>query len=252
MTYRVVIVDDEPLARQRVGDLLAGERDFVVAGECEDGIEAIERIGELRPDVVFLDVQMPGMSGFDVLEQLDPPVPMIVFTTAFETYAVRAFEVSALDYLLKPLDAARFSDAVARVRVALSGERREWSERIAALLARIEKRDEVLRRIVVKNGGRVFFIDVRDVDWFEAAGNYVSVQSGGASHLVRTTLQSLEAKLEPRSFVRIHRGVIVNVQRIAELQARFRGDYSVVMKSGKRFELQRAYRDRVRSILGDF
>ena len=252
MTARVVIVDDEPLARRRVRDLLAEENDFAVAGECEDGFQALERIPALRPDVVFLDVQMPGMSGFEVLEHLDAPMPIIVFTTAYETYAVRAFEVSALDYLLKPLHAGRFREAVARVRSALSGDRAASSERIAALLGRLDKREDVLRRIVVKDRGRVFFIDVRDVDGLEAAGNYVRVHTAGAAHLVRTTLQALEAKLDPRLFVRIHRSVIVNVQRIAELQARFRGDYAVVLKSGKTFELQRAYRDKLRAVVGEF
>jgi two-component system LytT family response regulator len=252
VTIRTLIVDDEPLARQRVRDLLAGESEFAVAGECEDGFEAVAGIAELQPDVVYLDVQMPGLSGFDVLQQLDPPLPVIVFTTAYETYAVRAFEANALDYLLKPLDAARFHESAARVRAALSGDRGEWSDRIAALLARLEKRDEVLRRLVLKSGGRVFFIDVRDVDWFEAAGNYVSVHAAGASHLVRMTMNALEEKLDSRAFVRIHRGVIVNVQRIAELETRFRGDFVVVLKSGKKLDMARTYRDRLRAVMGDF
>lgn len=252
MTIRAVIVDDEPLARRRVRDLLADEQDFAIAGEFESGPDALQQIPALRPDVIFLDVQMPGMSGFEVLEQLEAPLPMIVFATAYETYAVKAFEVSAVDYLLKPLDAARFREAIARVRAALAGDRAEWTQRVSTLLARLERRDDVMRRLVVKSGSRVFFIDVRDVDWFEAAGNYVSVRSAGASHLVRVTMHTLEEKLDPRVFVRIHRSVIVNVQRIAELEARFRGDYSVVLKGGKRFDLQRAYRDRLRAVVGDF
>jgi two-component system LytT family response regulator len=212
----------------------------------------VERIPKLRPHVVFLDVQMPGLDGFDVLRKLAPPLPLVVFTTAFEHYAVRAFEANAIDYLLKPLDAARFREAAARVRSGLAGDRSEWSERITALLGRLERRDEVLRRLVVKTSGRVFFIDVRDVDWFEAAGNYVRVHSAGTTHLVRMTMQALEEKLEPRAFVRIHRSTIVNVQRIAQLEARFRGDYLVVLKNGTKLDLQRAYRDRLRGVMGDF
>ena len=184
--------------------------------------------------------------------ELEPPLPLVVFTTAYESYAIKAFEADALDYLLKPLDAARFHDSAQRVRSTLGGNRDQWSERIAALLARIEKHDETLRRIVVKSGGRVFFIDVRDVDWFEAAGNYVNVHSGGASHLVRMTMQALEERLDRRTFARIHRSVIVNVQRIAELEAHFRGQYVVGMKNGKKFELQRAYRERLKAVMGDF
>jgi two-component system, LytTR family, response regulator len=249
---RALIVDDEPLARRRVRELLADEADFTVAGECEDGFDAATRIPEMRPDVVYLDVQMPGLSGFELLQELEPPLPAIVFITAYESYAIRAFEANALDYLLKPLDAARFHDSTQRVRATLAGNRMEWSERIAALLARLQKRDETLRRIAVKSGGRIVFVDVRDVDWFESAGNYVSVHTGGASHLIRMTMQTLDARLDRRTFARIHRGAIVNTRRIAELEAHARGRFKVVLKSGAKLDMQRNYHDRLRAVLGDF
>jgi two-component system LytT family response regulator len=202
--------------------------------------------------LILLDVQMPGMDGFEVLENLDPPLPLIIFTTAYESYALRAFEVSAVDYLLKPVDEERFDEAVRRARAALLKKPEEWDERIAALLSRLERREQSLRRIVVKEEGRVFFVDVRDVDWFEAAGNYVNVHTNRVTHLIRATMAALESRLDHRSFVRIHRRSIVNVAKIQELQARFRGSYAVVLKTGEELEVSRAYREQLRSAIGDF
>ncbi len=248
MTLRAIVVDDEPLARQRIRDLLAAE-DVLVIGECEDGLQALQAISEQHPDLIFLDVQMPGVDGFELLRLLEPPRPMIIFTTAFEAYAVRAFDEHALDYLLKPIDAARFRESLAR---ATARTRDDWSERLGGLLARLERQPQLLRRLVVKTPGRVFFVETRDVDWFEAAGNYVRVHTGGEAHLVRMTMQTLEQRLDPRAFARIHRSTIVNVGRVAELQAGFRGDYDVILKSGARLPMQRAYHDRLRAALGDF
>jgi two-component system LytT family response regulator len=248
---RTIIVDDEPLARQRVRDLLTEEHDFEIVGECEDGFDAAARIPRLHPDVVYLDVQMPGMNGFEVLQTLAPELPVIVFTTAYDSYAVQAFEATALDYLLKPIDAGRFHKSAARVRAAMS-KRTDWSEKAAALLAQIEQRDPTLRRIAVKNGGRILFVDVADVDWFEAAGNYVRVHTAKSAYLVRTTMAALERKLDKNAFVRIHRSVIINVARITELEARFRGDYVVVLRSGKKLDLQRAYAKGLRAVMGEF
>lgn len=248
MTLRAIIIDDEPLARQRIRDLLASE-DVLLIGECEDGLQALQAISEQHPDLVFLDVQMPGVDGFELLRLLEPPRPMIIFTTAFEAYAVRAFDEHALDYLLKPIDAARFRASLAR---ATARTRDDWSERLGGLLARLERQPQLLRRLVVKTPGRAFFVETRDVDWFEAAGNYVRVHAGGEAHLVRMTMQALEQRLDPRAFARIHRSTIVNVARVAELQTGFRGDYDVVLKSGARLPMQRAYHDRLRAALGDF
>jgi len=255
MNLRAVIVDDEPLARQRIVDLLAGEP-VTVVGECEDGLQALEAIGRLAPDLLFLDIQMPGMDGFELLSLLDTPRPMIVFTTAFDTYAVRAFDEHALDYLLKPIDADRFRTALARVREAIAQPREEWAARVSALLARLDQPStrppQMLRRVVVKEPGRVFFIDTREVDWFEAAGNYIRVHTGTESHLIRMTMQALEERLDPRAFVRVHRSTIVNVGRVAELRATFHGEYDVLLRSGAKLAMQRAYHDRLRAVLGDF
>ena len=252
-TVRALIVDDEPLARRRIRDLLGDFPGIDVAGESEDGLAAIRDVMALRPDVIFLDVQMPGIDGFEVIEHLDAPLPVIIFTTAHESYALRAFEVSAVDYLLKPIDRHRFEEAVARATTALASARYElWNDRIKALLARIERRDQTLRRIIVKEGGRVFFVETRDVNWFEAAGNYVRVHVNGAAHLVRMTMQSLDERLDRRAFVRIHRRAIVNVSRIAELQTRFRGGYAVVLKSGEKLELSQAYREELHVAMGEF
>jgi two-component system, LytTR family, response regulator len=252
-SIRALIVDDEPLARRRIRELLARASGIIVAGEAEDGLEAIEAVAELRPDLMFLDVQLPGMDGFDVITALDPPLPVIIFTTAYETYALRAFEVSAVDYLLKPIDEERFDAALGRARSALANSRHEaWDDRITDLLTRIDRREKSLRRIVVKTEGRVFLVDARNVDWFEAAGNYVSVHVNGAVHLIRATMQKLEQTLDGRSFVRIHRRTIVNVAKIAELHPRFRGSYAVILKSGDELEMAASYRGQLHAVIGDF
>lgn len=254
MTLTAVIVDDEPLARQRVRDLLEAESDIDVAGEAEDGVAALAGIRALKPDLVFLDVQMAGMDGFEVLAELDPASrPMIVFTTAYDAYAVRAFDENALDYLLKPLDPERFAEALGRARTALAGGREEWMRKLDALLRKIEKPSSLLRRIAVREDERVLFIETREVAWFEAAGNYVRLHLDDTrTHLVRMTMQILETRLDTRSFVRVHRGTIVNVARIAELQIVARGQYDVVLRNGVRLPMQRAYHDRLRGALADF
>lgn len=252
MTLRCAIVDDEPLARQRIRDLLAEEDDAVVAVECEDGVAALDVLPRASADLLFLDVQMPGLDGFEVLQYLPEPRPLIIFTTAYDSYALQAFDAHAIDYLLKPIDAGRFHDAVTRARHVLTGSRGDWPSRLQALVDRLDRRQDALRRVVIKDGSRIFFIETRDVDWFESAGNYVRVRAGGEAHLIRLTLQALEGRLDPRQFIRIHRGTIVNVQRIVELQTRSRGEYDLVLRGGARLELQRRYRERLRSVLGEF
>lgn len=233
MKLRTVIVDDEPLARQRIRDLLVNEGVEIV-GECEDGLQALQLIRDMAPDLVFLDVQMPGLDGFEVLNLLDER-PAIVFTTAFDAYAVRAFDEHALDYLLKPIDAARFAESMARVR------------RVAG-----KREHQPMRRVVVKTPGRVLFIETRDIEWFEAAGNYVRVHANGETHLMRMTMQALEQRLDGRAFARIHRSTIVNVSRVAALNTTAGGEYDVVLKSGATLPMQRSYHDRLRAALGDF
>ena len=227
---RCLVVEDEPLARQRVRDLLEPYSDFEIAGECETGHEAIEQIERLQPDVVFLDIQMPEIDGFAMLRELTAP-PMIVFTTAYAEHAVQAFDEHAVDYLLKPLDGRRFHDSVARVRKSLA--------------------NRYLKRLTVRDTERIRFVDTRDVEWFEAAGNYVRLHMNGTRLLVRMTLQSLEQRLDPRSFARVHRGSIVNVQRIEEVQRRWRGESLIVLKSGAEVMMQRRYRERLNAAMGD-
>ncbi len=243
---RVLIVDDEPLACERLRTLLAGERDITIVDECHDGRAALAAIQHLSPDLVFLDVQMPEMDGFAVLEALREP-PVVIFVTAFDQFAIRAFEVCALDYLLKPFDRERFGKALGRGRAEY--ERRSVSDlgaRMQSLLAELRVRKEYLDRIVVRAGGRVLFLRVDELDWIEAAGNYVRLHSGAEEYLYRETLSRMEAALDPARFARIHRSSIVNVERIKELHQLFRGDYTVVLRDGRELTLSKAYRERLK------
>jgi two-component system LytT family response regulator len=252
VSVRCVIVDDEPLSRQRISDLLGEQAEFEVVGEAEDGAEAISVIERLRPDVVFLDIQMPGASGFEVVEALQPPIPLVIFVTAFDSYAVRAFEADAVDYVLKPVDALRFRATAARIRAALAHGGGGWQVRMAAFLERLDAREHQMRRIVIREGDRIFFIDVRDVEWFEAAGNYIRVHTVSGPHLIRMTMQTLEGRLDPKHFARVQRSAIVNLGRVSQLEAAVRGEYDIILKSGERLHLQKAYKDRLRTALGDF
>jgi two-component system LytT family response regulator len=236
---RVLIVDDEPLACERLRMLLESERDVEIAGECHDGLTAVEAIRKLAPDLVFLDVQMPEMDGFAVLEALDTP-PAVIFVTAYDQFAIKAFEVHALDYLLKPFDRERFSKALAR---AHSGD---LDARLRSLLAELRTRRKYNDRLVVSAGGRVVFLRVDELDWIEAAGNYVRLHAGRDEYLHRETMARLEACLDPEKFARIHRSTIVNVDRVKELHPLFRGDYTVVLRDGRELTLAKAYRERLR------
>ena len=251
MTIRAIIADDEPLARQRVRDLLSEEHDVEIIGECEDGLATVDAVVEHHPDLLFLDIQMPGIDGFDVLDALDRR-PAVVFTTAYDAFALRAFDENAVDYLLKPLDAERFRESLARARHALMSRTDEFSQKIDRLLRRLDRQGRVSRRFVVRQPRRIRFFEPREVDWFDAEGNYVRLHVGGDSHLIRMTMHALEERLDSRTFVRIHRSTIVNTGRIVELRPALRGDYEVVLKNGTTLRLQRAFRDRLRDVLGDF
>jgi two-component system LytT family response regulator len=242
---RVLIVDDEPLACERLRTLLAAEPGIEIAGECHDGRSALQAIRDLAPDLVFLDVQMPEMDGFAVIEALPSP-PAVIFVTAFDQFAIRAFEVCALDYLLKPFDRERFAKALARGRAEC--ERRSASDlgaRMQSLLAELRGRKKYLDRIVIRAGGRVIFLRAEELDWIEAAGNYVRLHSGAEEYLYRETLSRMEAALDPACFARIHRSTIVNTERIKELHPLFRGDYTVVLRDGRRLTLSKPYRPRL-------
>ena len=248
MTLRVLIVDDEEIARQRIRRLLARESEVDVIGEASDGAQAVESIRSLTPDLVFLDVQMPEVDGFEVLERLRPdPVPAVVFVTAHDDYAVRAFEVHAVDYLRKPFDAVRFKEAFSRARRRVAGaDVEERSRKLDALLAQVESHPPKSReRLMVRSDGRLYFVRIDDIDWVEAAGNYVKLHVGRDTHLMRETMAGIEKMLDPSRFLRIHRSAIVNLDRVREMQPWFSGEYTVILRDGTQLRLSRVYRDRL-------
>jgi two-component system LytT family response regulator len=249
---RVVIADDEPLARERLRTLLAGEDWLEVIAECQNGLDAAECILQRQPDLVFLDVQMPGATGFDVIEAVGPErMPLVVFVTAFDKYALRAFDVHALDYLLKPFDRERFQQALRRARQQL--ERRspaDLERRLLELVQDLRGPSQRLERFVIKSGGRVFFIRADEIDWIEAAGNYVKLHAGADAHLFRETMNAIEARLDPDVFYRIHRSHIINIERVKELQPWFNGEYVVILKNGTRLTLSRGYREKLQERIG--
>jgi two-component system, LytTR family, response regulator len=234
---RVLVVDDEPLARRNLTALLKPDPAIASVTECGSGLEAIEVIRKSRPDLVFLDVQMPECDGFDVLEQLGWEMPStIIFVTAHNEYALRAFEAGALDYLLKPFDDARFQRALGRAK-----------EKIA-LYAPLQR--QPLDRLIVKSPGRVLFLNVADIDWIEAADYYACIHVGDSSHLIRRTLAQLEGDVGDQRFFRTHRSVIVNLERIRGLELQSDGEYEVVLNSGARLRLSRRYRKSLQDRLG--
>lgn len=248
---RVLIVDDEPPARERIRGLLADSRDIAIIGECESGLEAVSAIRELAPDLVFLDVQMPGLDGFGVLDALQGErLPALVFVTAYDAYAVRAFEVHALDYLLKPFDRDRFEATLERARHTLSGSIGEAMASVAVPLAEGELDRPPLRRLLGRREGRLIVLRVPEIDYIGSAANYVSLHVGKEHFLVRETLQSLEGRLDPDQFIRIHRSTIVNLDRVQEIEPYFHGDYIVRLRDGQRLTLSRTYRERVQRHLG--
>ena len=248
---RVVIVDDEPLARERLRSLLAERPGYALVAECPDGEAAVAVLAGERPDVVFLDVEMPGLDGFGVLEALgDEAPPHVVFVTAFDRYAVRAFEVRALDYVLKPIQPARFADALARVeaRRGAGAGPEEWAA-IQDLLRELRARRGYPSRLVVRTGARVAFIPTGEVEWIEADGNYARIHARGRDYLLRDTMKAVEARLDPDRFVRIHRSAIVNLDRIATVEPYFHGEYVVTLTGGRRLTASRTHAARLRDFL---
>ncbi len=245
MTIRTLIVDDEPLARARIRRFLEDEADVELIAECTNGLEAVASIREHHPDLVFLDIQMPEKNGFEVLKMLGSDVPTVIFVTAYDNYALQAFDVHALDYVLKPFGRERLQRALGRAREQIEGRRfGNIDERIASLIADLKPEKKFLERLVVKSVGRVFFLKVDEIDWIEAAGNYVKLHTGNESHMIRETMNGVAAKLDPEKFLRIHRSTVVNIDRIKELQPMFSGDYAVIMTNGTELALSRNYRER--------
>lgn len=272
-TIRTVIVDDEPLAREGLRVRLTREPDIEIVGEANDGVSAVEAIEGLTPDLVFLDVQMPGVPaqreavgrrtgragdsktcGFDVLDRVsDTHLPIVIFVTAYDQYAIKAFDVHALDYLLKPFSDARFAQALERARRALlSDADRDADRRVAALLsAQAEVRPKAyLTRLPVKDRDRFLLLRVEEIDWVEAAQNYVQIHARKHEYLVRGTMADLEAQLDPVRFARIHRSTLVNLDRIREIRPAWHGDFDVELEDGTQLKLSRHYRDRLLTMPG--
>ena len=250
---RVLLVDDEPLARSMLREMLQGDPNVVIVGESCNGREALEAIDIHSPDLLFLDVQMPEVGGFEVLSALgNGPLPHVIFVTAYDQYAVRAFEVHALDYLLKPFDQERFDISWRRAREQIMRERTGGTDqRILALLEEMKAGKKYLERLVIKAAGRIYFLETSEIDWIEAEGNYVSVHSAKKTHLLRETISSLEAQLDPKQFVRIHRSSIIRIDRIHELQPWFHGEYRIIMENGKELTLSRNYRANFQGAVGN-
>ena len=260
---RVLIVDDEPLARDGIRARLAGAEDMEVVGECAGGRSAIRSIRELTPDLVYLDVQMPGVDGFGVIEAIGPDkMPVTVFITAFDQHAIRAFEAQALDYLLKPIDDERFERTLERVRRRVAEQRESYlGRRLSAVLLKTsagasnasaeeqalphQQAPRYTERFIVRNGVRLQIVNVADVDWVSAEGNYVRLHAGKQSYLLRDTMGGLEEQLDPAEFVRIHRSAIVRTQNIVELESVFQGEYLVTLKDGTRLTSGPSYRDQL-------
>lgn len=238
---KAIVVDDEPLGRDRVC-LFASERvDLKIVAECGDGRSAVKLIHELEPDLVFLDVQMPGLDGIGVVREVGPDrMPPVIFITAYDEHAVEAFEVHALDYLLKPFHPDRFSEAVDRVvQMIRKGEEDEEARRLDRLVSDERRRVD---RILVKGSRKAYFVRAAQIDWIEAAGNYLRLHVGDKAHLIRQTMNEIERQLDPDDFIRIHRSSIVNLSRVKELQRGNGGEFDVVLETGKRLRLSRGYR----------
>lgn len=250
MMIRSLIVDDEPLARKRVASLLRDMPDVSLVGEGRSGREAIELIRATLPDLVFLDIQMPEIGGFEVVQAIGlEQMPAIIFTTAYDQHALKAFEFHALDYLLKPYSRQRFVESVRRACERIShANGGDMNSRLAALIDKLQTQTNHLSRFTIRASGRIFLVSAEEVDWIESAANYALLHCGAQTHVVRETMHALEKKLCPKSFQRISRSAIVNLARIKELQPMGKGEYVVILDSGKRLAMSRGIRDLERSL----
>lgn len=250
MKIHTLIVDDMPLSRQRTRRYLAGVADVEIVGEYGDGEQALDAIEALAPDLLLLDVQMPGMTGMNLLEKISPDLrPAVVFVTAFDEFAVPAFAAHAVDFLLKPFDHERIAKVMERVRAHLA-EKPAAGGQAAAETSPHSETPVYLNRIAVKSVGRTVFVSIGSVDWLETAGNYVCLHAGKETHVVRETMNQLESQLDPTEFVRIHRSTMVRIEAIREIQPMFNGDRMVILRDGNKLAMSRSYRDKVRAALG--
>jgi len=250
---RILIVDDEPIARRSICKQLENEAGIEIIGLCGGGKEALTRIKKDKPDLVFLDIQMPELDGFEVLGQLAPDEwPTIIFVTAYERYALRAFDVHALDYLLKPFDRDRFQVALTRARNQIKNRKPDQiNDRVLSLIESVRKRQTCLERLVINTGGRSFFLNVKEIEWVQAADNYVLLHVGKKEFLLHETMAALESKLDPNNFLRIHRSKIVNLMRVKELRPMFHGNYVLTMSDGSQIVSGRSYRDKLQRLLAN-
>ena len=268
---RALVVDDESLAREALLVMLGGDPEIEVIAECRNGKEAVTAIREQSPEVVFLDIQMPEMDGFQVVEEVGAmQMPVTIFVTAYDKHALRAFEAHALDYLLKPFDHDRFNTALQRAKTFVRQQKlSEISEGLFAMLQDLKLKTgepptevdskkpgrgaqkEPIDRVVIKAGGRIYFLMVEEIDWVEGAGDYLSLHSGNQTHLIRETMGSFHAKLNPQKFLRIHRSTLVNIERIENIQPLFKGDYVITLTSGIRLKASRGYRRELQALLDE-
>lgn len=247
-----IIVDDEPLARRGIRSQLGEYGDIEIIAECRDGREAIGAIIEHSPDLVFLDIQMPEYDGFAVLRQVGPDsMPAVIFVTAYDEHALKAFEVHALDYLLKPIDEIRLQEALAHARAQIEQRRTQnLTQRLQSLIDDLGSRTPPRERLVIRSSsGRMFFVNVSDIDWIQAADNYVKLFIGGETHMLRETMTNLARKLDPSQFLRVHRSSIVNVKRIKEIHPLLNGIYEIILRNGIRISTGRIYREQIQNLL---
>ena len=250
MTLKVVIVDDEPLVRERLRTLLEAHADLVLVAECGDGGEALATIQSVEPDLLLLDIQMPELNGFEILDGL-PPVrlPAVVVVTAHEEYAVRAFEMNAVDYLLKPIERSRFDAAISRARQRLAQGRETLDAELRRFLEHERLERGFAKRLVARASGRIAFVRVEDIEWIDTEGNYARLHVGGTEFLLREPLKTLERRLDPACFVRVHRSVIVNLEQIATVEPYFHGEYVVILRNGIKLTSSRTHSARLRGLL---
>lgn len=242
---RVLIIDDERPSRRKIRRFLESELDIEVVGEAGDGREAIAIIQSEKPDLIFLDVQMPGLDGFGVIDALDgQSMPQVVFVTAHDQFALRAFEVHALDYLLKPFDLERFRKVLSRARAQLQRNKTDDMDKMSKLLKEIREAERYAERLLINSEGRAFFLQVDRINWIEAAKNYVNIHTGNDAYLLRGTIDGLHKKLDPSRFIRVNRSQIANIDSIKELQPWFHGEYRIILKDGTEMMWSRRYLDR--------
>jgi len=246
---RTLIVDDEPLARDGIRLLLAEDAEIGSIIEAGNGKQAVARIRAQEPDLVFLDVQMPEMDGFSVLRKVGQKIPAVVFVTDYDRYAVEAFEIQAVDYLLKPFTRQRFHQALERAKLRLKGGELSLDRQVLSILEHMSKGPGHLERLAVKTPRGTIFVKVKDVDWIEAAENYVKLHVGIAEHLIQATMNAVSNKLDPASFVRIHRSRIVNINKVQSVNPAFHGEYLLKLRSGVELRSGRIYSDQVKALL---